>query len=456
MRGQPDVCRLVSMSIFADPKPLKILPEYCSIENPLRSKVPKAAEFREPENEGDDLVWTVSPKSLTLSDWIYGVAIGDFEHDPTIGQTVARTVVTLIPVIDQIGDLQDLTASVYHLIWKEEYNKPFRWLALTLTLVGCFPEAGTAVKGVLDILRRAVGERLPQVVRFLNLIANGNAIKWLWKLKNKLGNWTGKLVDLFAKVLSAIRGKLAAGLGWIPGVKRVVEVLDKVRRMADQQIARAIDKLAALLENALIKEGKRFEITIATGRKYTVKQARQTRRVLTAAERKVVPGPKGKRPYNQSFRRKMLRRILEDDNHPLQFLVVRGEGPGGKELRGRWLGNQHFKRGLEDVPAVEIGHARTNWAHPNEERLMLQDPESNALAGLGEARGDVVYFDVVEIAGVPVERATALRWERISADLIAEGRSTAGSPYREHLKQFSKRLGKPVKDLPSVNGWLPP
>ena len=37
---------------------------------------------------------------------------------------MARTVVTLIPVIDQIGDLQDLTASVYHLVWKEEYNKP--------------------------------------------------------------------------------------------------------------------------------------------------------------------------------------------------------------------------------------------------------------------------------------------------------------------------------------------
>ena len=54
---------------------------------------------------------------MSLKDWVYGVAIGDFNEDASIDQTVARTVVTLIPVVDQIGDLQDLAASLYFLVF---------------------------------------------------------------------------------------------------------------------------------------------------------------------------------------------------------------------------------------------------------------------------------------------------------------------------------------------------
>ena len=289
--GKSVECRVVSISIYADPQPLRILPDYESIPNPLRTITPQPADPRQPEPGTADgaLEWLSPPNSLSLREWIYGVAIGDFNEDATPDPTVARTIITLIPVVDQVGDLQDLAASFYHIVWKEKYNDPLRWLTLTLTLIGCFPEAGSAAKGVLKILWKAVGERFPQLVRFLNRIARGNAVRWLWKLKDKLLEWSGKLAKIFVAILIEIRKKFVKWAGWTPGVGRIIEMLDTVRGMADRKIADALNELAAKLEECLLKGGKRFETKVVTGRKYTIRQVKQSRKVLKKAEREKVP-----------------------------------------------------------------------------------------------------------------------------------------------------------------------
>ncbi|WP_155894104.1 hypothetical protein [Cystobacter fuscus] len=85
--------------------------------------------------------------------WAWGVIQGDFNEDPSIGQTIANTIITMIPVVDQAADIRDLTANLKVLIWDEEYDNYAAWTALTLTLIGIIPILGSLLKGICKAIR---------------------------------------------------------------------------------------------------------------------------------------------------------------------------------------------------------------------------------------------------------------------------------------------------------------
>ncbi|HYH14958.1 MAG TPA: hypothetical protein VD794_07055, partial [Flavisolibacter sp.] len=48
--------------------------------------------------------------------WVWGVAQGDFNEDQTVGQVVANMTITMVPFVDQVGDVRDITANLKFLI----------------------------------------------------------------------------------------------------------------------------------------------------------------------------------------------------------------------------------------------------------------------------------------------------------------------------------------------------
>jgi hypothetical protein len=105
---------------------------------------------REPPSQESQSNWWL-PEHLQ---WVWGVLQGDFNEDPSLSQIVVRTLITLIPGADQIADVQDLVAALYKLAWQKRYNEGGPWFDLFITGIGLVPTLGSALKGIVQLLKR--------------------------------------------------------------------------------------------------------------------------------------------------------------------------------------------------------------------------------------------------------------------------------------------------------------
>lgn len=96
--------------------------------------------------------WLESAKQdlSAAAEWIWEVIQGDFNEEQTTAQVVTGTVVSMIPIVDQICDVRDVVANCKKI--DEDSSNPWAWVALVLTLIGLFPTLGSLVKGCLKIL----------------------------------------------------------------------------------------------------------------------------------------------------------------------------------------------------------------------------------------------------------------------------------------------------------------
>ncbi|MDG2814890.1 hypothetical protein P7M23_22740, partial [Vibrio parahaemolyticus] len=112
--------------------------------------------------------------------WIWGVILGDFNDDASVEQIIANTALTMIPVVDQAADVRDLSANIMTLLSEEERDKPENWLALSLTLVGCVPTFGSAVKGTCKVaLKGGKGTSKDTLLAVLRGMGKGDPEKFL-------------------------------------------------------------------------------------------------------------------------------------------------------------------------------------------------------------------------------------------------------------------------------------
>ena len=82
--------------------------------------------------------------------WLWETLQGDFNEEPTTGQIATGAVISMIPVVDQIGDIRDLIANCRKI--NEDTEDTWAWVALALTLIGLFPVLGSLVKGAFKVL----------------------------------------------------------------------------------------------------------------------------------------------------------------------------------------------------------------------------------------------------------------------------------------------------------------
>src|ERR1700712_4851773 len=105
----------------------------------MNQEIQNALAFYEPAPAGD--YSGVSGKWQ----WLWETLQGDFNEEPTTGQIVTGAVISMIPIVDQIGDIRDLIANCRKI--NEDTEDTWAWVALALTLIGLFPVLGSLVKG---------------------------------------------------------------------------------------------------------------------------------------------------------------------------------------------------------------------------------------------------------------------------------------------------------------------
>ncbi|MCF2826007.1 hypothetical protein L1273_21865, partial [Pseudoalteromonas sp. DL2-H6] len=109
---------------------------------------------------------------------------GDFNQNPSTSQIVVGTLISMIPIIDQVMDLRDIIANVMLLTDDDEANDTDAWLAFTLTGIGLVPVVGSAVKGVGKVILKNTGESLSAALAVLRLftqrkVGKGDPVKYL-------------------------------------------------------------------------------------------------------------------------------------------------------------------------------------------------------------------------------------------------------------------------------------
>ena len=198
--------------------------------------------------------------------WYVGLTIrdtvaGDFVREPTAAAIILRTLLTLIPGVDQIADAEDLVANLLYGIVDPatELASLGWWFAVVCTLIGLFPEFGSAVSGVLRLMGRLArdgvmslvprlvkqlgegGQLLAQVRRiFPEVLAMAEAWK-NWVLPTFLS-----IVDWLIEQLSTTRAMAAGGADWVLGGLRAMR--DGAREWIGQAVAEVMDLIRRTLE----------------------------------------------------------------------------------------------------------------------------------------------------------------------------------------------------------------
>lgn len=54
-----------------------------------------------------------------------GVIAGDFDENPTLIQIITNTAIIMIPRVDQVADLRDISASLHYLLWVKNGQKDY-------------------------------------------------------------------------------------------------------------------------------------------------------------------------------------------------------------------------------------------------------------------------------------------------------------------------------------------
>lgn len=206
----------------------------------LRGDVEQAPEIPEVTTVGGILSWG------------WGVVMGDFNEEADLGQITVNALLGLIPVVDQVLDVRDIVANLYFLIGQSRYDEFGPWFGLVVTVVGCIPEIGSAVKGVVKALRK-VGKYVPVDALLGVAKISKDAIAGLRPfLKTFLDSFAAYGVRAIAKIrtllggaLELFRGKLAKLIGSVSeAAKRYFEALI-------ERTTRALQQLDAMVRQAL-------------------------------------------------------------------------------------------------------------------------------------------------------------------------------------------------------------
>ncbi|WP_248744862.1 hypothetical protein [Pseudomonas sp. MWU12-2037] len=89
--------------------------------------------------------------------WLWETLQGDFHENPSTAQVVTGTVISMIPLVDQLCDIRDFIANCRKI--NEDSSDTWAWVAMVLTLLGAVPVLGSLVKGCFKVLIQATRRR---------------------------------------------------------------------------------------------------------------------------------------------------------------------------------------------------------------------------------------------------------------------------------------------------------
>ena len=225
--------------------------------------------------------WLASGKKniAACAEWVWEVLQGDFNENQTTAQIATGTVISMIPLVDQICDARDVVANCKKI--NREPGEKWHWVALVLTLIGLFPSLGSLVKGCGKVMfaslrkagyvsgatpqiAKAIESAIvqlnkflarPEVVKTLAALKIDNPYKYLSKqvrsIAAKLS--TSSLLAAFDAARDAVRGLLELVQKW-GGAKlaeeatNLLKLIDGVRSNADKMLGQAIKPVQDILD----------------------------------------------------------------------------------------------------------------------------------------------------------------------------------------------------------------
>ncbi|WP_228379724.1 hypothetical protein [Pantoea agglomerans] len=223
----------------------------------------------------------LTDKARASGEWLWETLQGDFNEQQTTGQIVTGTVISMIPLVDQVCDVRDLIANCKKI--KENDTEVWPWICLGLTLVGCFPTLGSLAKGSAKVMFLSVRKAhfnelskagnyshlldgsITQLNRFLDTPAVRGTLRTLRiynpyhylagkvdELKSMLS--TSELLSVMDKLMKVTRSLFNTVTDWGPvSLQRPVaalwETLIAVRSKANAMLAKALKPLNDILEH---------------------------------------------------------------------------------------------------------------------------------------------------------------------------------------------------------------
>lgn len=198
--------------------------------------------------------------------------LGDFDENPNTAAYVVGGIVSLIPIVDQVMDVRDVSGALYRINTQGGFGKATtdQLVNLGFAAFGCIPEVGSAFKTVFKPLWRerkaaksAVNGGVEAVERLLGM-KKGGAIVWM-RVK-VLGQWASHTTQAIAKVNLALDAciELLDTIGHLKGWKdylvpdgiqaMALELLPSMRGMktgVTTALQRASDEIRHFLEDLL-------------------------------------------------------------------------------------------------------------------------------------------------------------------------------------------------------------
>ncbi|MCC7247889.1 MAG: DUF4157 domain-containing protein [Lysobacter sp.] len=214
-----------------------------------------AAQAQSAESGWLDMLWSVLQT-------IGGGLLGEFNEDAGFAEIGVDLGVSLIPYLDQASDVRDLAAHLYFMCFREdELSRPMRWVGLAFTLIGLFPEIGSAIKGASKLLirgGRSVLEHLDDLMRIVRR-ALGSAsstlddfvamIRRSWPEIARFGRqmWFSKLAEvrrMLEEVPTFLRSQVQGLIDLIDDIwRRSPRMLDEAMESIDEMMRAGFEAL---------------------------------------------------------------------------------------------------------------------------------------------------------------------------------------------------------------------
>jgi hypothetical protein len=221
--------------------------------------------------------------SLETGQWIWGTLQGSFNEKQSISQILVDAVIGMIPLVGDVTAVRDLIAvSIGLANDPRKRESTTEWVFLIILIFALIPVAGGVIKGV-GRLALMVGEDaaknheiLEHVIKFLNRMGEGDAVKWLAKLDvmKYQAPLVEKMTDFCQTIITSINKILEARIGlmlpdnWKKDLIAVQKGFVSMKSLAARMVPQALRELDAKLRvlQALVYKGEIHTVVKDTGR----------------------------------------------------------------------------------------------------------------------------------------------------------------------------------------------
>ncbi len=227
--------------------------------NPLYGKITPEAAIAMVESGDTSLLAEAGAIASGAGDWLWGTLQGDFNENPSTSQIVVGTIISMIPVIDQVMDCRDVCANVMMLSDDDEANDTSGWIALALTGIGFIPLFGSAIKGVGKVIVKNTKESLGPALAVMRKLGKGDPVSYLRKIDwADLGKQASDLIkEKIVGIRDALLSILSSKATWLlsdaaeKSLKKNADQLTAILPKVEQGIKEGMQNLEKRMNKAL-------------------------------------------------------------------------------------------------------------------------------------------------------------------------------------------------------------